>query len=445
MENKKTYQKPWEKGALRVMENGRYFCCGEDPFFWLGDTAWLLLHQLTLEETYCYLRNRKELGYTVILFDFIHTIDQKNRAGQAALLDKDLAHINEDSGFWQHADRVIEMARQMGLYLGIFPVWGSSIVKNEYMTMDNVDAYMQFVLKRYHDAPNIVWIVGGDVRGDVAPEVFGRMGELMKADRPDRLVTYHPFGRTGSDLWFHDQEWLDFNLFQSGHRRYDQISLGEWDDNRQMEGWFGEDCWRYVERAYGKYPAKPVLDGEPSYEWVVQGLHDRTQPYWKAEDARRYAYWSLFAGAAGHVYGHNSIMQFYQDTSREGAFGAVYLWTDAIHQPGGAQMAHLKGLMESVDYTAGHSAQEYLAGEEGERYQRISVFAGESFLLAYNYSGRTFALDLKAYRGKMLNAYWMDPVTGLKTFIREIPGGEQESFTPPPREDGEDIVLVLTA
>lgn len=80
------------------------------------------------------------------------------------------------------------------------------------------------------------------------------------------------------------------------------------------------------------------------------GLHDLTQPYWKAADVRRYAYWDVFAGAAGHTYGHNSIMQFTGDLSQKGAFGAKYLWSDAIHHPGGAQMIHLKRLMESVDY-----------------------------------------------------------------------------------------------
>lgn len=39
---------------------------------------------------------------------------------------------------------------------------------------------------------------------------------------------------------------------------------------------------------------KPTLDAEPSYEWILQGLHDNTQPYWKAKQVRRYAYWSVF-------------------------------------------------------------------------------------------------------------------------------------------------------
>ena len=42
-----TYTKPWEQGALKVTENGRYFSCGDTPFFWMGDTAWLLFHRLT--------------------------------------------------------------------------------------------------------------------------------------------------------------------------------------------------------------------------------------------------------------------------------------------------------------------------------------------------------------------------------------------------------------
>lgn len=85
----------------------------------------------------------------------------------------------------------------------------------------------------------------------------------MKEDRPDRLVGYHPFGRTSSSLWFHEEDWLDFNLFQSGHRRYDQTELGAWDDNSEKEGRYGEDCWQYVKRDYEKQPVKPVQE-EPS-------------------------------------------------------------------------------------------------------------------------------------------------------------------------------------
>lgn len=58
--------KPWDYGTLGVSKNGKYLVNGEEPFFGLGDTAWLLFQKLSLEEAYVYLRNRKEKGYNVI-------------------------------------------------------------------------------------------------------------------------------------------------------------------------------------------------------------------------------------------------------------------------------------------------------------------------------------------------------------------------------------------
>lgn len=438
-----TLEKPWETGALRVSSGGRSFRCGDRPFFWLADTAWLLFHQLTTEESYRYLRNRRELGYNVILADFIHTAGQTNLAGQRALIDSDPARPDAESGFWQHADEVIRMAEELGLWMGLLPVWGSSLVGGGVLNEGNLDPYLDFLLARYRDAPNIVWIAGGDVRGDANPALFRRMGRRLKADRPDRLVGYHPFGRTDSSWWFHGEDWLDFNLFQSGHRRYDQTQLSVWDDAAPGEGCFGEDNWRYVESDRARVPAKPTLDGEPSYEQIPQGLHDPSEPYWNSADVRRYAYWSVFAGAAGHTYGHNAVMQFYRDRSSPGAFGVRELWSDAVHHPGAAQMIHLKRLMESVGFENGRPAQELLCGDAGERYDRVSVFAGDSFILAYTFTGREIALDLSPYAGQGLSAYWMDPVTGLRSYLRAVPGKKEERFAPPSREDGSDTVLVI--
>ena len=108
-------------------------------------------------------------------------------------------------------------------------------------------------------------------------------------------------------------------------------------------------------------------------------------------------------------------------------------------------MVHLKNLMESVGFEKGRPAQEYLLGEQGEKYDYISVFAGEDFLLAHSYTGREISLSLEAYRGKRLEACWMDPVTGLRTYIRTVADEEKVSFLPPEREDGTDTVLVLRA
>ena len=45
---------PW----LKVDASRHYLEAGDRPFFWMGDTAWLLLSRLNREETEHYLRTR---------------------------------------------------------------------------------------------------------------------------------------------------------------------------------------------------------------------------------------------------------------------------------------------------------------------------------------------------------------------------------------------------
>lgn len=436
--------KPWEHGNLTVDASGHYFTNGRQPFFWLGDTAWLLLSHLSLEEAYLYLKNRQEKGFNVIQATLIHEWPQVNLNQQSALINEDFSQPAIESGYWQHVVKIVAMAQELGLYMALLPTWGGN-VKNGHLTLDNVDPYLDFLLTTFKDFDNIIWLLGGDVKGDVAPELFNHMGERLKKESPATLVGFHPFGRTTSSQWFQQASWLDFNLFQSGHRRYDQITLGAWDDNQSSDLNCGEDNYRYVEHDRALTPAKPTVDGEPSYEQIVQGLHDFSQPYWQAWDVRRYAYWSVFAGAAGHTYGANAVMQFYQANGEPGAYGVKNDWQVEMNYVGAGCMTHLKTLMESVDYTHGAPAQGLIVTGSGEKYQHLSVFAGDSFLLAYDYLGTAFTLDLTNYAAP-LTLHWFDPLTGTRHYSGTVPNGKAVSFVPPVKLEGHpDWVLVLTS
>jgi hypothetical protein len=54
-------------GPIRVSANGRHFV-GRDghPFFWLGDTAWLIAQKTRREDVDFYLQTRASQGFTVI-------------------------------------------------------------------------------------------------------------------------------------------------------------------------------------------------------------------------------------------------------------------------------------------------------------------------------------------------------------------------------------------
>lgn len=437
------YEKPWEYGKLCVSENHRYLSNGDRPFFWLGDTAWLIFANLTEEEAYLYLRNRKEKGYNVIQATLVHQWPQKNIDGAYALKNGDFATPDPDGGYWQRAERIAAMAEELGLYMALLPAWGCHVAEGR-LSLENADAYLDFLLEHFGKRPNVLWLVGGDVKGAEAYEVFCHIGKRLKDGSDGQLVGFHPFGRTSSSIWFHKEEWLDFNMFQSGHRRYDQTVLGAWDDNGQSPDNYGEDNWKYVMRDLACTPQKPTVDGEPSYEQVVQGLHDNTQPYWQAWDTRRYAYWSVFAGAFGHTFGDNSIMQFFdKERDKTGAFGVWQDWREALHNIGCMQMGHLKELMESVDYQNGRAAQELVAEGDGEKYERIAVFAGEDYILCYDYTGHPFTLDLRGRDGEY-DAYWMDPVAGVYSYFGTAEGNGCRTFAPVGRLEGHsDWVLVL--
>jgi hypothetical protein len=337
--------------------------------------------------------------------------------------------------YWDHVDWVVREAAGRGLYVALLPAWGS-LVRTGALNDANVVSYAAFLARRYRDAPNVVWVAGGDARGNEQIDVWNALGRTLRAEDPNHLITYHPFGRTQSSTWFHAEPWLDFNMFQSGHRRYDQDT-----DSPKR---FGEDNWRYVLDDYAKAPPKPVLDGEPSYENIPQGLHDGSQPYWTAADARRYAYWSVFAGACGHTYGDNAVMQFHSPASGAPDYSPRNFWFDAIDDPGAGEMRHLKALMLSRPYFERVYDAEAVAEGSGAGHELVIATRGLGYEMVYSYTGRPFVLRLGAVSGAWLRAWWFKPLDGRAQSAGLIPNTGTRRFTPPGQPgEGHDWVLVL--
>jgi hypothetical protein len=419
-----------DTGRLVVSPNGHFLQYQDGrPFFWLADTSWLMFDRLTLDEMKTYLHDRHEKGFDVVQVMVIRGTDI-DATGSPALIDEDPSKPDLTHGHWDHIDQAISAANDEGIYVGMVAAWGSE-VKSGKLNESNAKQYATFLARRYRDRPNIVWILGGDIQGDIHPDVWRIMGTTLKAEDPNHLITYHPFGRMQSSMWFHNEPWLDFNMFQSGHQRYDQ--------DVSSPHKFGEDNWRYVVEDYARKPAKPVVDGEPSYEGIPQGLHDETQPYWTAADVRRYAWWSVLAGAAGHTYGDNSIMQFLRKGDKP-AYGAKTLWTEAMHDPGSGQMQYVKKLVLSRPYFERVPDQSLIAGENGTKHDYVIATRGANYLFAYDYSGKPFQIRMGAISGKRVQAWWYSPRDGSAKKAETLDNRGDHAFTPP---DNNDWVLVL--
>jgi hypothetical protein len=438
--------KPWDHGRLQVSPNQKNLVNGEASFFWLGDTAWNLFQRLDRDEAYVYLRNRKEKGFNVIQAVLINYAHEGNKRSLQHVENEDVLQVirAENKLYWDHVETIVDMAAEMGIYFALLPVWGR-VVKEGYLNTDNVAPYADYLTRVFGGKKNIIWLLGGDIRGDLHEGLWNTLGKALKSAMPDTLVGYHPFGRTSSSYWFSDCDWLDLHMFQSGHRRYDQNWLKSWDDATAQEPWFGEDNWRYVVQDRMKTPRKPVVDGEPSYEQIPQGLHNPSEPYWQAHHVRRYAYWSVLSGSMGHTYGHNAIFQFNKD-GYEPEFGSNVTWEEALHASGGSQMQILKSLMLEIDFVHGDAMQELLHTKEsgGEKEHKVLVFGNSRNIVCYTYSGRPFTIRIPDAGNRMYQAYWIDPVSGSRSYLGQVSSSEAVEFVPPPKDtDFTDWLLHL--
>ncbi|WP_218781652.1 glycoside hydrolase family 140 protein [Paenibacillus sp. MY03] len=434
---------PWNNGKLTVTDNGRYLRHADGtPFFWLGDTAWLLLKRTTREQALAYFSDRRTKGFNVIQIMLVHDLVTENAYGRVPFRELDLDQPDAEESetyvsYWSFADEVIGMAEREGLYVALVPVWGS-VVEHYSTDAETAERYGTWLGNRYKNRPNVIWLNGGDIRGSDNTEVWLRMGSAIREAAPDHLMTFHPYGRTDSSRWFHDEEWLDFNMFQSGHRSYAQM------EESNPDTLIGEDNWRFVQADWAIMPAKPTIDGEPSYEDIPHGLHFPDAPRWMADDVRRYAYWSVFAGAFGHTYGHNAVMQFHTEERGVGAYDCTRSWNDALDDDGAAQMVHLKKLILSRPFEERMPNETAICGDPGYRYDRLFVNLGSSHMMAYIYSGRPFTLQLGQFSGLRAAAWWYNPRSGESEFLGEVANEGIHEFVPPGgRAPGNDWVLVL--
>ena len=189
----KTYI-PWDNGKLIVSEEGRYLKHENGaPFFWLGETGWLLPERLNRDEAEYYLEQCKRRGYNVIQVQTLNNVPSMNIYGQYSMIDGyNFKNINQKGvyGYWDHMDLHHPYSSKKegtiyrhGLHLG-------SPVNRGEMTVEQAKAYGKFLAERYKDEPNIIWFIGGDIRGDVKTaewEAFGNLYQSYRQKSPDDI------------------------------------------------------------------------------------------------------------------------------------------------------------------------------------------------------------------------------------------------------------------
>ena len=445
-----------EAKFLKVSKNGRYL---EDkngkPFLYLGCTAWELFHKLNREEASEYLKNRADKGFTVIQAVVLAELDglnTPNAYGDLPLVDLDPARPNEK--YFEHVDYIVNKAEELGLFIGMLPTWGDKVNSGKIFNPRNAVIYGEFLGKRYSNKP-IIWILGGDriVSNDTIFNTWKAMAEgLRKGDGGNHLITFHPYGGQKSSTWFHNEKWIDFNMYQSGHgQRFNKV-------------------YEFAEHDYLLYPVKPFVDGEPAYEdipirfwefcdWsrplrVPEEVLDsnrliKDQSYFRSGfftgyDIRVHAYWDMLSGAAGYTYGNNAIWQMFRKGSLP-AIPCLFDWHESLDRPGSGYIKYVRKLFESRPFSMLIPDQSAIYGiNPGDStHIRTAVASDGSFLLAYMAVGQPVTITMSKIRGQTAEAWWYNPRNGEKNVIGNFENKGYRKFIPPSSGIDNDWILVL--
>ncbi|MBN1672071.1 MAG: glycoside hydrolase family 140 protein [Kiritimatiellae bacterium] len=418
---------------LTVSDGGRHLAReGGAPFFWLGDTAWCL-YKMNPAEVAQYMADRAAKRFNVVQAMAIRTHGgTANYRGDEPFTGTDPVRLHE--AYWAHIDAIVDLAGENGLYVALATMWGhnvNTLFPNP--AHDNYE-YGRQLGQRYAGRNHVIWIVCGEygkIRADWAKTkdqqiteahlaLFRALARGLKAGHGGRhLMTIHPI--FSSSRHFHHDDWLDFNMEQT---------------------WLNfHACPGRVSADYQMTPVKPALNGEPGYEGM--GRPDLAKEVITPWHARLQAYWCLFSGACGHTYGADGLWQFRCPPKSP-------TWTEAMAYEGGAQMQHVRALMESVPFGKGVPDQTLVASPIGTPKDKTYVAAMRaqdgSFALVYLTQGGSVTLELeKLGAGRPLQAEWFDPRTGARTAIGEQAAAATASFDAPSRGAGCDWVLVLAA
>jgi len=433
-------EKPWDgpsqdfnHGKVLVSSNKRFLQFEDGtPFFWLGDTAWELFHRLNKEETELYLENRRAKGFTAIQAVALAELDglnTPNRYGEKPLIDNNPLTPNEK--YFEHVDWVINKAAEKGIFIGLLPTWGDKVDKTwgtgpVIFNKENAFKYGQWIANRYKNNPNIIWINGGDRNPDSTTiAIWNALGTGIKSVDRNHLMTFHPSGGKTSSEWFHNADWLDFNMSQTGHcdrgyYPYQQIITAD----------------------YNKKPTKPCIDGETRYEDHPTCWNPDVLGWFNDVDVRQAAYWSLFSGSFGHTYGCHPIWQF--KTADFAPVGFVrHNWTEVLNFPGAWDMLNMRRLLQSRPIIDRTPFQKLIINENVAENDFIISTKGKDYAFVYIPTGLVTKINLDKLGWKQSVVWWYNPRTGEASKFSEISNQGIQEFKPEKSGRGNDWVLVF--
>ncbi len=343
----------YKHGSIRVASDKRHLEHADGtPFFWLGDTWWMgLCHRLHWPDEFKQLTaDRKAKGFNVVqivmgLYPDMPPFDPRGANEAGFPWATNYSSIRPE--YFDAADKRLNHLVEQGFTPCIVGAWGYFI---PLMGVEKAKQHWRNLVARYGAWP-VVWCVAGeanlpyylakgfpyDDRAQVKSwtEVTRY---LRETDSFHRLITIHPTGinRLSARNATDDLSLLDIDMLQTPHGQREAVP----------------PTVRTMQESYADKPVMPVINGEASYEMLMDKI--------PAEWPRAMFWLCMMNGAAGHTYGANGIWQCNRrgqphGPSPNGAKGGVgygkITWDEAMNLAGSRQIGLGKKFLEEFPWS----------------------------------------------------------------------------------------------
>ena len=407
---------------LKVSENHRFLVTEDGrPFFWLGDTAWELFHRATREDAERYLRNRADQRFTVIQAVALAEFDgltcrtrtastplrrQRSDAARRALL-RARGLDRRESQRARPVRRVpADLGRQVEQEVG-----RRARRSSRPQTPQRYGEWLGPALqgRRPHLDPRRR--SAGRDRSAQRAIIRAMARGLRAGDGGAHLITFHPPAatdrRSGSTT-------TTGSTSTCGRTAMPPEFTGRYDQTRgRLRPHAGQAGASTASRSTRITRSRSTR---------------RSSATRSPSDVRRPLYWDLFGGAFGHTYGHHSVWQMWTP-EREPINNPLMPWTEAIDQPGAAQMQHGRALLESRPFLTRVPDRRVIVTDACRPACRAPAATGSSatrdtdgsYAMVYAPVGRPFSVRMSAIAGPQVKAWWFNPRDGTRDAHRHVP------------------------
>ncbi len=451
-----TGENPVRKHGYPIVDTaGRHLTYADGtPFLFLADTAWEPWFHFSLADWETYLDNRVAKKFTAILNScgFDNWWETWSNGGCDNSIAENIGPFTGSVGeaeepnpvFFRKVDAFIEAQNERGLVAAVFGLMNAG--DHAMITDDDRRLFAQTMAARLQGSAVILSPPVDDdwSRADYMNDVGQHLND-QDDGAYQTLLTYHmgtsayncgDHTQPGSytcDL--HDESWVDFTAYQSGHNKPKGTQMAYWAVRRARE----------MPLHYRSLsPAKPVMNVEPLYEMPPSWFPPSHDVDDNAYRCRQIGWTTLLSGACGHAFGVWGVWDYGRYRLSHCATPAAD-WHQAMDNEFSWEAAHIAEFFQDLEWHTLEPRHD-LIRDQTSHQRRKKVLAQDidgEFLVAYMPRENTkieIRLSELAADG---DAWWINPRTGEQASAGTFSNQGDKIFSSP--DAAEDWGLLLVA